>query len=267
MTISWPSRVSRRTMLAPIRPSPMNPICIAIRPPCWRRGRPRALVRGRPARRPGRRPRWTRRIGRSCASMAAKSPAAWASMSWPKVYGQSGIVDVGRVVRGQLEEPADRRAALVELAGRVQEARAVAGRRRPAGPVAQERPDPREGRIPVGRRGDERLEAEVGVRAPPGEVAGELADHVAVAGRQPQRGVAVQRQAVAGRDRLGGGSRPPRRRRARPRRGRRGSAAWPPRRSAGRTGRCPGPPRRSRSRPPSGRTRRRGRSGRRSRSG
>ena len=38
-------------------------------------------------------PRWTRRIGRSCASMAAKSPAAWASMSWPKVYGQPGIVD------------------------------------------------------------------------------------------------------------------------------------------------------------------------------
>ena len=29
-------------------------------------------------------PRWTRRIGRSCDSMAPKSPAAWASMSWPK---------------------------------------------------------------------------------------------------------------------------------------------------------------------------------------
>ena len=30
-------------------------------------------------------PRWTRRIGRPCDSIAAKSPAAWASMSWPKV--------------------------------------------------------------------------------------------------------------------------------------------------------------------------------------
>ena len=54
---------------------------------------------------------------------------------------------VDRVVRGQLEEPADRRAALVELAGRVQEARSVAGGRGAAGPVAEQRADPRERRV------------------------------------------------------------------------------------------------------------------------
>ncbi len=58
---------------------------------------------------------------------------------------------VGRVVRGQLDEPADRRAALVELAGRMQEARAVAGRRGPPGPVAQQRADPGHGLV-AGRR-------------------------------------------------------------------------------------------------------------------
>ena len=47
-------------------------------------GRSRAAVRARS-------PRWTRRIGRSCDSIAAKSPSAWASISRPKVYGQPGI--------------------------------------------------------------------------------------------------------------------------------------------------------------------------------
>src|SRR5437870_634120 len=36
-------------------------------------------------------PRWTRAMGRSCDSIDPKSPAAWASMSWPKVCGQPGI--------------------------------------------------------------------------------------------------------------------------------------------------------------------------------
>ena len=49
---------------------------------------------------------------------------------------------IHRMVRSELEEEADRRPALVELAGRVQESRPVAGRGRPARPVAQERPDP-----------------------------------------------------------------------------------------------------------------------------
>ena len=60
----------------------------------------------------------------------------------------------------------------------------------------------------AGGRGDEGLEAQVGVRAAPGEVAGQLPDDVAVAGGQPERRVAVEGQAVAARDRLGGRRRP-----------------------------------------------------------
>ena len=106
-------RVSRRrTMLAPIRPSPTNPIRIRLALPVWscaltarrragawsaavsRAGVRRLRVEGRLEGRPGRvsgSARWTRRIGRSWASIASKSPWAWASMSWPKVYGQPGI--------------------------------------------------------------------------------------------------------------------------------------------------------------------------------
>ena len=174
---------------------------------------------------------------------------------------------VARVVRGQLEEPADRRAALVELAGRVQEARAVAGGRRPAGPVAQERPDPGDRRVARRRRGDEGLEREIGVRAcaaPGGGPARPTS--AAVAGGEPERRVAVDRRCRRPSATAGAGA----------------GASWPcssasrtlarvgaspPRRSAGRTGRSRGPRRRSRWRPPSGRTRRRGRSGRRSRCG
>ena len=59
----------------------------------------------------------------------------------------AGDRPVGRMVGGQLEEPADRRAALVELAGRVEEARPVAGGRGAAGPVAEQSPDARERRV------------------------------------------------------------------------------------------------------------------------
>ena len=51
------------------------------------------------------------------------------------------------------------------------------------------------------RRGDERLEREVGVRPAAGEVAGQLADDVAVAGGQAERRVAVEGQPVGRRDR------------------------------------------------------------------
>ena len=43
---------------------------------------------------------------------------------------------VGRVVSGQLDEPADRRATLVELSGRMEEARSVARGGGPLRPVA-----------------------------------------------------------------------------------------------------------------------------------
>ena len=81
---------------------------------------------------------------------------------------------------------------------------------------------------------------EVGVRPAAREVARQLADDVAVARGQPERRVAVEGQAVAAGDRLGGGRPSSRARRARAPRARRGSAAWPPRRWAGRTGRCRG---------------------------
>ena len=52
----------------------------------WAAARAVASARSRAARPPSMsRPRWTRRTGRSCDSSAARSPAAWASMSWPNV--------------------------------------------------------------------------------------------------------------------------------------------------------------------------------------
>ena len=70
--------------------------------------------------------RSTRATGSSCASSEAKSPAAWAAMSVPKVSFQPGIGRSSAVAAGQLDEAAGRRAALVQLAGRVEEARSVA---------------------------------------------------------------------------------------------------------------------------------------------
>ena len=91
---------------------------------------------------------------------------------------------VDRMVRGELEEPAAGRAALVELAGRVEESRPVAGRRRSPGPVAQRRADPGDRRIRLGRWGDERLQAEVRVVAPARELGGQRLDDVGRAGRR-----------------------------------------------------------------------------------
>ena len=187
-------------------------------------------------------------------------------MSWPNVYGQPGMSQVGRVVRGQLEEPADRRAALVQLAGRVEEARAVAGGRRPAGPVAQQRADPGEGLVALGRRGDERLEAQVGVRPAAREVALQLARRRR---RRPRSAGAPHRRTGRGR------------RRSRSARAHRSpaSSACPSDASTSRVsclasstlgwsnGSMPSTARRSPSRPPSGRPPRRGRSGRSARSG
>ena len=90
--------------------------------------------------------------------------------------GRVGDRPIDRVVRGQLEEPADRGAALVELTGRVEEAGAVAEGRGAAGGVAEEAPDPERGRVDRGGGGDERLEREVALRAAPGEVGGERPD-------------------------------------------------------------------------------------------
>ena len=115
------------------------------------RARRRAPARGRPRPASGSAPRWTRRIGRSCDSMRAKSPAAWASMSWPKVYGQPGIGAVDRVVGGQLEEPADRRR---RPCGAGRSSGGSAGRSRPSSRAASGRAGaPGSGRGPSSRAG------------------------------------------------------------------------------------------------------------------
>ena len=82
----------------------------------------------------------------------------------------AGDVAVGRVVGGELEEPARRGAALVELAGRVEEARPVASGRGAAGRVAE--PPADAGHRDVAGLGwsDERLEGEVS----PGRTLGEV---------------------------------------------------------------------------------------------
>ena len=119
-------------------------------------------------------------------------------------------------------------------------------------------PDPGDRLVAGRRRGDERLDREVGVRAATREVAAQLADErLVAAGAQPERRVAVERDAAFGRDRRRSAASVARRSRsvAVTRRGASASAPSPPRRSAGRTGRCRGPRRRWRSRPPSGRTR------------
>ena len=55
-------------------------------------GRARSSARSKAASPPsGSASRWIRRTGSWWLSRAWKSPAAWASISWPKVYGQPGI--------------------------------------------------------------------------------------------------------------------------------------------------------------------------------
>src|SRR5439155_21617876 len=56
----------------------------------------------------------------------------------------AGDRPVRRMVRRELEEPPSRRPALVELTGRVQEARPEPGRRRTVGAVAKQRANPLE---------------------------------------------------------------------------------------------------------------------------
>ena len=171
--------------------------------------------------------------------MAPKSPARLGVDELAEGVRPAGDVEVGRVVGGQLEEPADGRAALVELAGRVQEARAVAGGRRAPRPVAQERPDPGERLVARRRRGDERLEAQVRIGRRRARCRASSPMTSPAPDGEPEGGIAVQRQAVAAGDRLDRAGRSVERR-SRPRAARagRGSAAWPPRRSAGRTDRC-----------------------------
>src|SRR6188768_3329655 len=82
---------------------------------------------------------------------------------------RDGTVD--RMVRGELDEPADRRAALVQLPGRMEEPRTVAEGGRTPRRVAQQAPDGGEGVVRLVGRRDERLEREVAGRPDAREVA------------------------------------------------------------------------------------------------
>ena len=94
-----------------------------------RRAPARAAPRARPARRRGRRRGGRAGTGRPCAASDARSPSAWASMSTPKVSLRPGMGRSSGWPATSCRKQPDGRAALVQLAGRVQEARAVAERR------------------------------------------------------------------------------------------------------------------------------------------
>ena len=68
-------------------------------------------------------PRCTRRARRPRDSSTARSPAAWASITTPKVYCWPGMSSVVGVLCGDLQKDAGIRSALVILPGGVQKAR------------------------------------------------------------------------------------------------------------------------------------------------
>ncbi len=75
------------------------------------------------------------------------------------------------MLANQLEEPADRGPALVELARRMQESRPVADGRRPAGLIPKRRPQSAQGGVPRRSLGDVGLDRAVAVRRELGELA------------------------------------------------------------------------------------------------
>src|SRR6478735_91635 len=187
-TTSWPSPSRRRTMLAPIRPRPTNPIRIRcaslsmVRPASI--GALARVCGGSVARERLAEDRLQRdepALGVGEVHAEDRQVVGFDRREVPFCLGvdqaaegvrPAGDRPVVGVVRRDLEEPADRRATLVELAGRVEEARSVAGGGGALGRVPEQGADPVHrfgGR--VGRR-DERLEGEVGVRLASGFVAG-----------------------------------------------------------------------------------------------
>ena len=157
------------------------------------RARLRGRAPGRPAPASGSAPRWTRRMGRSCDSIAAKSPAAWASMSWPKRVRPAR--DLAVVAGGRPSAAGTSRSAR-RPCGAGRSSAGSAGRSRPswrggcgrAGSarirgIASSRPG-------VGR--DERLEREVGVRLAAREMSGAVGDDAASA----SSGAAARRRGV-----------------------------------------------------------------------
>ena len=265
-------------MFAPIRPSPTNPICIPVppvggssivrkrrraraRPP--RCSRPRSASARRPPTGRGRRlgPRGGR--GRS----AGRGPRSTRSLPGPgrrsagRTQAQLGIGrSAGWSVVSCRNQPVGGRPCGAGWSSGGSAARSQPSWRNRWRRARRARSGDRS--VAFRRRGDEGLDREVRAGTAAVEVTALAGQCPLSVGAQAQRRVAVERQAAGGRDRGDGGA---------------AALPWPAsrsagpllqaRRSAGRTGRCRGTRPRSLSRPPSARTRPRGRSGRRRRRG
>ena len=107
----------------------------------------------------------TRSAGRSWERSVSRSPIACACLSRVKAKSASGMSTSALGVVQQLQEHALRRAALVQLAGGVQEARAVAERRRRVRRVADRGAQLLDGLVDLGRRREVAHDREV-VRRP-----------------------------------------------------------------------------------------------------
>src|SRR5262245_31372254 len=156
-THSCPSRIRRRTMFAPMRPSPIIPSCIRV---SLGEG---PLDRLAELREPA---------GDVGTEVDAEGAAAALGEHGEVASGLGGLDDaerevpsgdgeVGRVVGGDLQEDAAVRAALVGLAGRVQEARAEADAGRGPRSVAERRPDRGQLGLVLGRHLDVREQRRV----------------------------------------------------------------------------------------------------------
>src|SRR5689334_10428798 len=148
-------------MFAPIRPRPTNPIRMPFASCRWSsRPHARRVYRSAPGQRLAKslleRQQALFRIvemdaeDRQVMALDRREVALRLGIDQPaERIRPAGDRTIDPMVRRQLDEPADRRTALVELARRMEEARAVAGRRRAAGRVAEEGPDAihRRGRV------------------------------------------------------------------------------------------------------------------------
>ena len=137
-TTRWPAWCSRRAMLAPIRPRPT--IASSTLASCYGRrlgsAQARSLQRQLERRRPGR-PTGGSRSDRQAVRLERVEVAQRLRIDeHPERLLAAGMGRSSRMAGDQLQEAAGRRAALVQLAGRVQEARPVAEGRRASSSVA-----------------------------------------------------------------------------------------------------------------------------------
>src|ERR1035437_4064244 len=137
------SRSRRRTMFAPMRPSPMKPSSMAL---CLLEGGGQGALEGGEA---GVRV-WSEvdTHDRQLVVLDRASVADGLRVD----QAAEGVcltrdLEIVRVLTHELEEPADRGAALVQLPGGVEETRAVTHGRGSVCLIAQQRPDCQQGRV------------------------------------------------------------------------------------------------------------------------